>query len=125
MQKVAWNKASKPLKNLIQLFPFDGTRRLGRDIVENAIDARDLARDAGADLVQNGVGDLLDRSGHSVLGVDGAQDSRPALVAAVVLDTDRLDIGDDHEILPYMLSKAVLVELVAVRNRPNRLSPSF
>ena len=39
VQKVAWNKASKPLKNLIQLFPLDRSGRLGREVVKNSVDA--------------------------------------------------------------------------------------
>ena len=63
--------------------------------------------------MKNGVGDLLDGGGHSVLGIDGANDSGPALVAALLLYTNALDIGDNHEVLPYALCESALIELVA------------
>ena len=63
--------------------------------------------------MENGVGDLLDGSGHSVLGVYGADDRGPSLVTAVVLNANALDVGDNDEILPYLFSKAALIKLVA------------
>ena len=68
--------------------------------------------DAVGDLVENLVGDLLDGGGHGVGGVDGADDGGPALVAALVLDADGLDVGHGDEVLPDLLSQAALVELV-------------
>ena len=59
------------------------------------------------------VGYLLDGGCHCVLGVYGADYRGPALVAAVVLYSYRLDVGDYYEILPYLLCKARFVELVA------------
>ena len=94
-------------------FPLDGAGGLGREVVQYAVDALDLVRDTSDDLVQNGVGDLLDGGGHCVLGIDGADDGGPALVAAVVLHTDALDVGDGDEILPGLFCKAALVELIA------------
>ena len=94
-------------------FPLDRTGRLRCDIVEDSVDAFDLGGDAGADLMENCIGDLLDGCGHSVLGVYGADDSGPALKAAFVLNADRLDIGDNYEILPYLLCKSADSEFLA------------
>ena len=69
--------------------------------------------DPVGDLVQDLVGDLLDGGGHGIGGVDGADDGRPALVAALVLDTDGLDVGNGDEVLPDLLGQAALVELLA------------
>ena len=63
--------------------------------------------------MEDGVGDLLDGGGHSVFGVDGADDGGPAFVAAVVLDAYALDVGDDYEILPYLFGQAAVVKLLA------------
>ena len=61
----------------MQLFPFDSSGRLGGQVEQDAVDAFHLGGDAGDDLVQDLVGDLLDGGGHCVLGVNGADDCRP------------------------------------------------
>ena len=95
------------------LFPFDRSDGLRREIHQNAVDALNLMGDAVGDVVQQRVGDLLDGGGHGVLGVDGADDGRPALVAALVLHADALDVGHGDEVLPDLLVQAVLLELFA------------
>ena len=89
---------------------------LGGQVKEDAVDALDLGGDAGNDLVENGIGDLLDGGGHSVLGVHGADDGGPALVAALFLHANALDVRHSNEILPGLLSQAALVELVTQDN---------
>ena len=86
---------------------------LGSDIIEDSVDAFDLGCDSGADLMEHCVGDLFDCGGHSVLCIYGADDRRPALVAAVVLNTNTLDVGDNYEILPYLFVKAANVKFLA------------
>ena len=95
------------------LFPLDGTNGLGRQIQQNAVDALHLMGDAVGDVVEDLVGDLLDGCGHGVLGVDGADDGGPALVALLVANAHALDVGHGDEVLPYLLAEAVLVELLA------------
>ena len=95
-----------------KLFPLDGADGLGGQVHQDAVDALDLVGDPVGDLVQNLVGDLLDGGGHGIGGVDGADDGGPALVAALVLDTDGLDVGHGDEVLPDLLGQAALVELV-------------
>ena len=97
----------------MQLFPLNSTHGLGGQVVEDAVDALDLAGDALGDLVQHLVGDLLDGGGHGVGGVDGADDGGPALVAALVAHADRLDVGHGDEVLPDLTGQTALVELVA------------
>ena len=67
------------------LFPFNCTGGLGGQVEENAVDALDLGGDAGHDLVQNGVRDLLDGGGHGILGVDGTDDGRPARCTSAIV----------------------------------------
>lgn len=49
--------------------------------------------DAVGDMVQEGVGDLLDGGGHGVGGVHRADDCRPALIALAVAHADVLEVG--------------------------------
>ena len=69
--------------------------------------------DPVGDMVQQGVGDLLDGGGHSILGVNSTDDCGPAFVTALIADADALDIGDSDEVLPDLLCQTVLVELIA------------
>ena len=94
------------------LLPLDGADGLGGQVHQNTVDALDLVGDAVGDLVQDLVGDLLDGGGHGIGGVDGTDDGGPALVAALVLDTDGLDVGHGDEVLPDLLGQAALVELL-------------
>ena len=54
--------------------PLDGAGGLRGQVEEDAVDALDLGGDAGHDLMQNGVRDLLDGGGHGILGIHGADD---------------------------------------------------
>ena len=93
--------------------PLDSARGLRTEVVENAIYALYFARNTVNYLVKNRVGNFLDGGGHSVLGIDGANYRGPTLVSAVVLNANALDVGNYYEILPNLLGKAALVELVA------------
>ena len=95
-----------------ELFPLDGADGLGSQIQQDTVDTFHLVSDPVGDLVQDLVGDLFDGSAHSVLGVDSADDSGPAFVAALVTDTNALDVGNSNEVLPYLLSQAALIELI-------------
>ena len=75
-----------------RLFPFNRASGLGCQVEQNAVDALYFGGDAGHDLVENGVGDLFNGGGHCVLGIHGADDGRPAFVAALVLHTNTLKI---------------------------------
>ena len=92
------------------LFPLDGCAGLRSEIEEHAVDACDFSGDALCDVLQQVEGNILDRSGHGVLGVDGAQDDRSALGTLAVLDADALEVGDSGEVLPYLALQTVLSE---------------
>ena len=95
------------------LFPLDRSRGLRGNIVKHVVDALDLACDARGDLCEHVVGDGLDGRAHRVLGVDGADDRRPALVSGIVLNANALDVGDNDKILPYLLGKSANIEFLA------------
>ena len=97
----------------MRLFPLNGARGFGGEVEADAVDAGDLFGDAVGDVLQQGKGHVLDRGGHGVAGVDGAQDDRPLERAFAVLDADRLEVGDDREILPDLALQAVFGELFA------------
>ena len=69
--------------------------------------------DSIGNVVQQRVGDLLDGSGHSVLGVYGANDGGPAFVATLILNANALDIGNGNEILPNLFAQTVLCKFLA------------
>ena len=95
------------------LFPLNSTCGFGCDVVEDAVDAFNLGEDSVCDRVEHGVGDLFDSSCHSVLGVNGADDSGPTLIALFVLYANALEVGDSNKELPYLACKAAFVEFVA------------
>ena len=69
--------------------------------------------DAVGDRVEDIVGDRLDRRGHRVDGVDGADDGEPLLRALAVADADGPHVGDRGEVLPDLAGEAGLGELLA------------
>ena len=95
------------------LFPLNSADRLGSQIQQHTVDTGNLVGDAVGNVVQDGVRNLLDGSGHSILGVDSADDCGPAFVAALVFNANALDVGHGDEILPYLFAQTVLVELFA------------
>ena len=95
------------------LFPFDRSRGLRGQVVEDAVDALDLARDASGDVLQEREGDVLNRCGHRVFGVDGADNDRPFVGAHILFDARGLEIGDQREILPNLAFQTVLRKFLA------------
>ena len=63
--------------------------------------------------MKNLVRNFLDRGGHCIDGIDGANDRGPAFIAAIVLDADRLDIGNYYKILPNLFGKTADIEFLA------------
>ena len=74
-------------------FPLDRSDGLRGEIVEDAVDAFYLVGDAIGDLMQQGIGDLFDGSGHGVHGVDGTDDGGPAHVALFIAVPDFTSVG--------------------------------
>lgn len=101
------------VSDFFDLFPLNRADRLGGEVHYNTVDAFDLVGDAVGDMMQEGVGYLLDGGGHGVGGVHRADDCRPALIALAVAHADTLEVGHGDEILPDLAGKAVLVELLS------------
>ena len=95
------------------LFPLNGAGRLGSKIVKYAVDTFNFVNDSVCDLVENSVRNFFDGSGHSVLGIDCADDRGPAFIAAFFFNADALDIGNRDEVLPYGLCEAAVIEFFA------------
>ena len=93
-----------------EFFPFDGADGLGGEVQQDTVDAFYLMGDPVGDLMEDLIGDLLDGCSHCVLGVDSTDDSGPAFVAALVLNTNALDVGNSDEILPN-LTKNIAVHI--------------
>ena len=55
------------------LFPLDGARRLGGDVVADAVDAADVVDDVVGDFGEEVVGEVGPVGCHGVGGGDGAQ----------------------------------------------------
>ena len=83
------------------LFPLDRSGGLGGYIVADAVDALDLGDDTAGDLIEHGVFDRLDLGGHSVDGIDGADDYGIFKAANTVSYANRASIRNESEILPY------------------------
>ena len=58
--------------------------RFRSKVIEDAVHALDLVDDAVCDVLQELEGDVLNRGGHGVLGVDGTDDHRPVPAALAV-----------------------------------------
>src|SRR5947209_76198 len=63
--------------------PFDGSRRLGRIIIDDAIDALNLVDDAGRHPAQEGSVEWVDVGGHAIERGDGAKRA-DAIVGPVI-----------------------------------------
>ena len=95
------------------LFPLDSADRLGGEVEEDAVDSVHFVSDTVGNAMENFIGDLLDSSGHSVCGIDRADDCGPSLVTLAVLNTYTLEIGHGDKILPNLGCKTAVIELFA------------
>src|SRR5665213_1591498 len=77
------------------LLPFDGAGRLGRDVVDHAVDAADLAYDAAGNGAKNLVGQRGPVGRHAVFAFDRADGAGIGVGALVAHDADRFD-GEQH-----------------------------
>jgi predicted ATPase/class 3 adenylate cyclase len=84
-----------------RLFPFDGGGGFAGDVEDDAIDLGDLVGDPGGDPGQHVVGEPGPVGGHGVFAGDRAEHDGVAVAAAIALDADRADVGEqDHGALP-------------------------
>mgnify|MGYP007012693111 FL=1 len=81
----------------IGLLPFDGRRRLGGAIEDDAVDLAAFVGDARGDRGEHIVGDTGPVGGHGVFRADRAQDDRRAVGALVALDADRVNVSQKHD----------------------------
>ena len=63
--------------------------------------------------MQHGPLELLDRSGHGIHRIHGAQDHRPIVRAGIVVHTHRLEVGNHRKVLPNLLIQTGQLELLA------------
>jgi len=98
----------------IGLLPFDGRRRLGGAIEDDAVDLAAFVGDARGDRGEHIVGDTGPVGGHGVFRADRAQDDRRAVGALVALDADRVNVSQKHDrALPDVAVETGLGEFLA------------
>mgnify|MGYP007069933355 CR=1 FL=1 len=97
----------------LELFQLDGSRGLGGDVVEDAVDAGDFVDDAGHAALENGPGEFGRLGGHEVAGQDGAEDDGHAVGPVVALDADGAHVGQGGKILAQRDIHACFVKLFA------------
>jgi len=85
---------------MIYLLPLDCADGLRGQVKQDTVDALHLVGDAVRNVVQQGIGDLLDGGGHGIGGIDRTEDGGPAVIPLAVPDTDALEVGHSDEILP-------------------------
>ena len=94
------------------LFPLDGGWGLGGDVVDDAVDAVDLAGDAAGHGLEQLPREVDELCGDGVNGVDGADGDGVVVAAAAVLDAGGLDGDEDGEGLPGLVVPAGLGQLL-------------
>ena len=103
--KKATKSPAKPINEgfsgFCPLFVLHGCRRLGSEIIEDAVDAGNLADDALNKVVDQRIGQVLNSNFHDIGGVDGTDDARPVEGALAVLDACGLEVRNDSKVLPY------------------------
>ena len=103
-----------PIRHREQLLPFDGRRRLGGAIEDDAVDLAAFVGDARGDRGEHIVGDTGPVGGHGVFRADRAQDDRRAVGALVALDADRVNVSQKHDrALPDVAVETGLGEFLA------------
>ena len=95
------------------LFPLNGGAGLGGEVVEDAVDVVDLGGDALGDVLEKGERDVFYGGGHSVGGIDRADDDGIGKGTLAVLDADGFEIGYRGEVLPNLALKTVFREFFA------------
>ena len=74
-----------------ELFPLDGARGFGGDVVDHAVDSLDLFDDAVHHLIQQLPGQMHHFGGDSIDAVDGADGDNVVVGTLAVLDSDGFD----------------------------------
>jgi hypothetical protein len=97
----------------VSLFPLDGRRRLGRDVVNDTVDVLDFVDDPVGDFLQYIERNSCPVGGHSIDGGYGPDAHSMGLSTSVTHDTDALHVRQRREILPDFAVKARFGNLVA------------
>src|SRR6266550_8788271 len=92
--------------------PLDRGRGLGRDVVDDTVDARDLVHDPRADLAKDVVWELGPVGRHAVLRGDRPDRDDVGVSPAIAHDADASDGGQDRERLPQRAVKTRALDLV-------------
>ena len=63
--------------------------------------------------VEQSIRNFFNGGGHSIGGIHGTNDSRPAFISLIITHAYALEIRNGNEILPYFAGKIVLVKFFA------------
>ena len=94
------------------LLPFDGSRGLGRDVVDHAVHAVDLVDDTVGDAREERIGEADPVGGHAVAALDRADGDGVLVGAFVAHDADGAHGEEDGESLPDLVVEVGLLHLV-------------
>ena len=92
--------------------PLNRRRRLGRQVVADAVDVFHFMENAVGDLCQYWPIQLLDGGRHGVHRIHGAEDHGVFKAAGVVLHADGFEIRHNGEILPDLFVQSGLLEFL-------------
>ena len=98
--------------NMEKLFPLDGCRWFGGDIVADAVDVVDFVYDTNRNLVQNFVRDSCPVSGHKVGGGYTAQSEGVIIGSEVTHNADRTHVGQNCEVLMNRFVQSCFCDLI-------------
>lgn len=93
-----------------RLFPFDGCRGFGADVVNHTVDAFDSVDDVVGDFGEELVGEMAPVGGHTVDGFDGAERDDALIGAFVAHHTDGLNWKEHASGLPDFVVEVVVAE---------------
>ena len=93
------------------LFPLDGARWLGGDVVDDAVYASDFVADAAAHFVEHFPWEAEVVSGHAIRGCDGTDTYGVVIGSFITLHADGTDrCREDGEGLPDGIVEAMLMD---------------
>ena len=95
-----------------KLFPLNSSCGFGGKVVENSVDALNLACNSICDLMEKRVGNLLNSCAHSIGSVYRTDYCGPTFIAAFILNANALDVGNSDEVLPYLARKSGFIKLI-------------
>ena len=97
----------------MNLFPFNGCRGFGGNVVDDAVNVFHFVDDSDAYFVQHLIGDAGPIGGHEVGGGDGAQCQGVVVGSEVAHNADASVVGKDGEVLVDVVIHAGFGDFVA------------